>query len=127
MADFGGTDLTTFRNDVRDWIAANFPAELKGKGAPEGRELSPAQDAWRKAMGEKGWGVPTWPRAYGGGGLGRAEARIIAEELAAAGAYNPIGGMGVIMFGPTLLEYGTEEQKRKRIPAIVRGEVRRCQ
>ena len=75
-------------------------------------------------MGEKGWGCPTWPAQYGGGGLGRAEARIIAEELAAAGAYNPIGGMGVIMFGPTLLEYGNEEQKQTHIPAIVRGEVR---
>src|SRR5881394_2074048 len=126
MADFGG-ELTTFRAEVREWISANFPASLKGRPGPEGRELTPEQDAWRRAMGEKGWGVPTWPAAYGGGGLGKAEARVIAEELAAAGAYNPIGGMGVIMFGPTLLEYGNEEQKRKHIPPIVRGEVRWCQ
>src|SRR4051812_45217545 len=76
MADFGGTDLSAFRGDVRDWIAANFPPSLKGKAPPDGRELSPEQDAWRRAMGEKGWGVPTWPAAYGGGGLGKAEARI---------------------------------------------------
>ncbi len=127
MADFGGADLSAFRGEVREWIAANFPAALKEKSPPETRELSPEQDAWRKAMGAKGWGVPTWPAAYGGGGLGKAEARVIAEELAAAGAYNPIGGMGVIMFGPTLLEYGTEEQKRKHIPSIVDGSVRWCQ
>jgi alkylation response protein AidB-like acyl-CoA dehydrogenase len=127
MADFGGPDLEAFRAEAREWIAANFPPALKGKPAPDGRELTPDQDAWRRAMGEKGWGTPTWPKAYGGGGLSAAEARVIAEELARAGAYNPIGGMGVIMFGPTLLEYGTEAQKKRHIPPIVRGEVRWCQ
>ncbi|MFX9089395.1 acyl-CoA dehydrogenase family protein, partial [Acinetobacter baumannii] len=43
------------------------------------------------------------------------------------GARNPIGGMGVMMFGPTLLEYGNEDQKRRHIPPIVRGELRWCQ
>ncbi|MBL8772309.1 MAG: acyl-CoA dehydrogenase family protein [Phenylobacterium sp.] len=127
MADFGGPDLTAFRGEVRDWLAASFPASLKGQAPPEGRELTPDQDAWRRAMGEKGWGVPTWPKAYGGGGLSRAEARVIAEELAAIGAYNPIGGMGVMMFGPTLLEYGNEEQKQRHIPPIVRADLRWCQ
>ncbi|WP_337188485.1 acyl-CoA dehydrogenase family protein [Phenylobacterium sp.] len=127
MADFGGADLTAFRGEARAWIAANFPPALKGAVAPEGRELSPEQDAWRRVMGEKGWGVPTWPAQYGGGGLSRGEARVIAEELAAAGAYNPIGGMGVMMFGPTLLEYGDETQKRRHIPPIARGELRWCQ
>jgi alkylation response protein AidB-like acyl-CoA dehydrogenase len=126
MADFGG-ELTGFRTEARDWIAANFPPALKGASPPEGRELSPDQDAWRRAMGEKGWGVPTWPAQYGGGGLSRQQARIVAEELAAAEAYNPIGGMGVIMFGPTLLEYGTEAQKQRHIPSIVKGEIRWCQ
>jgi alkylation response protein AidB-like acyl-CoA dehydrogenase len=120
-------DTEDFRAEVRDWIAANFPPALKATAAPEGRELSPEQDAWRRAMGETGWGVPTWPRAYGGGGLDRDGARVIAEELAAAGAYNPIGGMGVMMFGPTLLEYGNEAQKQRHIPPIVRGEQRWCQ
>jgi len=126
MADFGG-DLGAFRTEARTWLAANFPPGLKGKAAPEGRELTPEQDAWRRAMGEKGWGTPTWPAAYGGGGLSRAEAKVLSEEMAAIGAYNPIGGMGVIMFGPTLLEYGTEAQKQAHIPSIVRGEVRWCQ
>ncbi len=67
-------------------------------------------------MGEKGWGVPTWPKQYGGGGLTPAEARVLYEEMARIGAVNPIGGMGVIMFGPTLLEYGTEAQLQEHIP-----------
>ena len=59
----------------------------------------------------------------------RSEARacVIQQELGRAGAYNPIGGMGVMMFGPTLLEYGTEAQKQEHIPKIVKGEVQWCQ
>jgi alkylation response protein AidB-like acyl-CoA dehydrogenase len=78
-------------------------------------------------MAAKGWGTPTWPKAYGGGGLTTAEARVLAEEMTAIGAYNPIVGMGTSMFGPTLLEYGTEDQKQRHIPPIVRGELRWCQ
>jgi alkylation response protein AidB-like acyl-CoA dehydrogenase len=131
MADFGGTDLEAFRGEVREWIAANFPAALKGRPNPMMREErnkpSAEQEQWRKAMGEKGWGVPTWPAAYGGGGLSGGEARVIQQELNRAGAYNPIGGMGVMMFGPTLLEYGTEAQKQEHIPPIVRGDLQWCQ
>jgi alkylation response protein AidB-like acyl-CoA dehydrogenase len=132
MATAATDPLDAFRQEARGWIAANFPASLKhhdfGMSAVEGPgDQTPEQAAWQKAMGEKGWGVPTWPSAYGGGGLNPAEARVLNEELARAGAYNPIGGMGVMMFGPTLLEYGSEEQKREHIPPIARGEVRWCQ
>jgi alkylation response protein AidB-like acyl-CoA dehydrogenase len=82
---------------------------------------------WKRRMGEKGWGVPTWPQAYGGGGLSRQEARVLAEEMNRIGARNPIGGMGVMMFGPTLIEVGTEALKQQHIPPIVRGELRWCQ
>jgi alkylation response protein AidB-like acyl-CoA dehydrogenase len=131
MADFGGGDLEAFRAEARQWIEANFPKGLQGLGNPLMREErmtpTPEQEAWRKAMGEKGWGTPTWPKQYGGGGLSPAEARVLQQELNRAGAYNPIGGMGVMMFGPTLLEYGTEEQKQEHIPPIVRGDIQWCQ
>ncbi|THD81794.1 MAG: acyl-CoA dehydrogenase [Phenylobacterium sp.] len=130
MADFGGSD-EAFRTEVRNWISANFPASLKGKPNPMMREErskpSADQEAWRKAMGDKGWGVPTWPKEYGGGGLSPAEARVVQQELGRAGAYNPIAGMGVMMFGPTLLEYGTEAQKKQHIPPIVKGDLQWCQ
>ncbi|MEG3125578.1 acyl-CoA dehydrogenase family protein [Sphingomonas sp. GB1N7] len=121
-----------FRKDARDWLAANFPPELKGKdnamSAIDGpTELSPAEAQWKKAVGDKGWGVPAWPAQYGGGGLGKAEVRVLQEEMGRIGAWNPIGGMGVMMFGPTLLEYGTEAQKQEHIPPIARGEIRWCQ
>ena len=130
--DAPADSLDAFRAQVRAWLAAHFPPSLKGKdnamSAVEGPHAnSPEEDAWQQAMGEKGWGVPTWPSEYGGGGLSRAEARVLQEEMARIGAWNPIGGMGVMMFGPTLLEYGSEAQKREHIPAIAKGTVRWCQ
>ena len=124
--------LDAFRVEARDWIAAHFPPPLKGvdlsRSALEGpSDKSAEKEAWRIAMGEKGWGTPTWPQRYGGGGLSDAEARVLQQELARAGASNPIGGMGVMMFGPTLLEFGSEEQKLEHIPRICRAEVRWCQ
>jgi len=131
-ADAPTDPLDAFRTEARDWLAAHFPKALAhkdgGMSAVEGpHDPTPDEAAWTKAMGEKGWGVPTWPAQYGGGGLSRAEARVLQEEMSRIGAWNPIGGMGVMMFGPTLLEYGTEAQKQEHIPAIARGEVRWCQ
>ena len=133
MADFGGADLDAFRADARAWLEENFPKAL---GADtEAQQLaaqSPAKPTghfavWKERMAQKGWGAPTWPKAYGGGGLSAAEARVLAEEMTRIGAVNPIAGMGISMFGPTLLEYGNEEQKQRHIPPIVRGEIRWCQ
>ncbi|MDB5499442.1 MAG: acyl-CoA dehydrogenase [Phenylobacterium sp.] len=131
MADFGG-DVEAFRAEARAWLEANFPEELKRDPAQQmaaamGLPESAAACAWRRAMGERGWGTPTWPAEYGGGGLSRQEARVLAEEMARIGARNPIGGMGVMMFGPTLIEYGSEALKRQHLPGIIKGEVRWCQ
>jgi alkylation response protein AidB-like acyl-CoA dehydrogenase len=133
MADFGGGELEAFRAEARSWLEENFPASLRGKAEAVMEALNgpgkPTGDVelWRRRMGEKGWGVPTWPKDLGGGGLSPAEARVLSEEMARIGAVNPIGGMGVIMFGPTLLEYGNEAQLKRHIPPICRGELRWCQ
>ncbi len=130
MAD-GESELDGFRAEVRSWLAEHFPASLKGRGALMMAEGRPAHGgdvaAWTRAMGETGWGVPTWPTAYGGAGLGAGQAKVVQQELARAEAWSPIGGMGVMMFGPTLLEYGTEAQKQAHLPPIARAEVRWCQ
>ena len=133
MADFGGDmNLETFRTEARDWLEANFPQSLRSK---QGLALAmmdgpaPTGDLgqWKAAMGAKGWGTPTWPAQYGGGGLSQAQARVLQQEMAAIGAFNPLmAGMGVTMIGPTIMDYGTEEQKQKHIPPICRGEVRWC-
>jgi alkylation response protein AidB-like acyl-CoA dehydrogenase len=133
MADFGGGDTEAFREEARDWLAANFPAELRKEPDTTmeqmegGLKPSEAAELWRQRIGEKGWGTPTWPKEYGGGGLTQAEARVLAEEMNKIGARNPIVGMGPGMFGHTLLEYGSEAQKQRHFPPIVRGELRWCQ
>jgi len=121
-----------FQAQAREWISENFPASLRGKAVLATGEADESGDEadmalWRERIGAKGWATPTWPRAYGGGGLSREEARILSREMARAGAFNPLMfGMGITMVGPTILDYGTEEQKQRHIPPIVRGEVRWC-
>src|SRR5262249_43577572 len=84
-------------------------------------------DLWRKRIGEKGWGVPLWPKQYGGGGLTLAQARVLNQEMSKIGARNPIQGMGPGMFGSTLMEFGSHEQKLKHGIPIAKGEIRWCQ
>jgi alkylation response protein AidB-like acyl-CoA dehydrogenase len=130
MADFGGSDLDAFRAEARDWLDANFPKSLANQPTamiPGGEALSADGKLWKQRVADKGWGAPTWPTEYGGGGLSGAEARVLQQEMARIGAENPVAGMGTSMFGPTLLEYGTEAQKKRHIPPIVRGELRWCQ
>jgi alkylation response protein AidB-like acyl-CoA dehydrogenase len=130
MADFGGTDLDAFRAEAREWLEANFPKSLAHQQTamiPGAEGLSADGKLWKQRMADKGWGAPTWPTEYGGGGLSGAQARVLQQEMARIGAENPVAGMGTSMFGPTLLEYGTEAQKKRHIPPIVRGELRWCQ
>ena len=82
---------------------------------------------WLERAAERGYTVPTWPAEYGGGGLSQDENLILLEEMRRIGARAPVAGMGTAMLGPTLLEYGTEEQKKRHIPRIARGEVWWCQ
>ena len=133
MADFGSElGLEEFRAQARAWLEENFPASLRGKpgvaaALMEGEKPQGDVLLWMNRMGEKGWGTPTWPAEYGGGGLSGQQARVLQQEMAKIGAFNPLTfGMGVTMVGPTILDYGTEEQKRKHIPPIVRGEIRWC-
>ncbi|MBN9478829.1 MAG: acyl-CoA dehydrogenase family protein [Bordetella sp.] len=132
MTGTAAKDGEAFQLEVREWLAENFPASLAGKSdvlsiIEAGGAATPESLAWRRAMGLKGWGVPTWPAQYGGGGLTHDQAKILNREMQRIGAWNPIAGMGVIMFGPTLLEVGSEEQKQRHIPPIARGELQWCQ
>ncbi|HEY2483369.1 MAG TPA: acyl-CoA dehydrogenase family protein, partial [Caulobacteraceae bacterium] len=137
MADFGGADQDAFRTEVRDWLAANYPAELKtAKPAadPEavwgGRAFTGSDDPqirWMRALASRGWTAPTWPKAYGGGGLSRDEAKVVEKELAAGGYRPPLMSFGLWMLGPVLLEYASETQKQEHLPKIVGGEIRWCQ
>lgn len=129
-------DLETFRAETRDWLEANCPPECRGAGAGEadmvwgGRNAvfpTPAHKVWLDRMAERGWTAPEWPREYGGGGLNREEAKVLAAEMRRIKARPPLYSFGVWMLGPALLAFGTEEQKQRFLPPIVRGEIRWCQ
>jgi alkylation response protein AidB-like acyl-CoA dehydrogenase len=128
--------LDDFRAETRAWLQANCPAEMRLPmrseadicwGGRRFRFQSEAQRLWMQRMGERGWTVPTWPRDYGGGGLTRAQAAVLREEMAALGCRVPLQSFGIWMLGPALLKYGREDQKRLYLPQIARGEIRWCQ
>ncbi|MFN7231174.1 MAG: acyl-CoA dehydrogenase family protein [Brevundimonas sp.] len=130
------SDLETFRAETRAWLEANCPAEVRGPIESEadviwgGRNAvfrTPAHRHWLERMAERGWTAPEWPREYGGGGLSREEAKVLAKELRRIQAQPPLQSFGVWMLGPALLKFGTEEQKQTFLPPIVHGEIRWCQ
>jgi len=128
----GSDELEPFRREVRAFIEGNFSPKLIGKqnvrATLEGEaEKTKEGIHWKASMGKVGWGVPSWPKEYGGGGLSKAQVKILRQEMTKAQAWNPIGGMGVMMLGPTLLEFANEAQKKQHIPAIARGDIRWCQ
>ena len=130
-------DLETFRGEVAAWLEANAPESLFGqpsKGTFDGfwggvDPEYPGDDrqAWFERMVEKRWTAPTWPEAYGGGGLSQAEGRVLYEEMNRLQLPLPLVGMGLNMLGPVLLAHGTEAQKRRHLTAIAQGRVRFCQ
>ena len=124
-------NLKEFRQEARSWIEANCPDSMRNRTVhfEDAHETYATDDAklWLNRAAERGWTAPTWPKEYGGGGLSYDENKVLQEEMAAAKALPPLTGMGTSMIGPTLLEFGTEEQKQKHLPKIVSGEVRWCQ
>ncbi len=124
-----------FRAEVREWLSHHCPESMRGSvtedqiigGGKRQTFDNPAAKAWLDAMAEKGWTAPTWPNAYGGGCLDKSQHQILQDELQRIQARAPIAGMGFSLIGPTLLDYGTEEQKLEHLPKIISGEIRWCQ
>jgi alkylation response protein AidB-like acyl-CoA dehydrogenase len=129
------SDGEAFRAEARAWLAENCPPEKRGPmaendhcfGGRNWRFKNDAQRVWLERMAARGWTAPEWPEAYGGGGLNGSEAAILREEMARIDAHPPLTSLGIWMLGPALLRFGTEEQKQKYLPGIVRGEVWWCQ
>ncbi len=130
------TQSDSFRQEVRDWLEANCPESMRSPLRTEaeycwgGRNpefQSEDQRLWLERMAARGWTAPTWPTAYGGGGLDRGENKILKEELARIHARPPLISFGISMLGPALLKFGSEELKMQHLPPIVRGEIRWAQ
>jgi alkylation response protein AidB-like acyl-CoA dehydrogenase len=129
-------DLEAFRQETRAWLEANCPETMRRPIRSDkdqcwgGRHWifeSDEQRQWLERMADRGWTAPEWPIEYGGGGLSRAQVKILQQEMARITARRPLDSFGIDMLGPALLKFASEEQKQRFIPPIVRGEIRWCQ
>jgi alkylation response protein AidB-like acyl-CoA dehydrogenase len=116
-----------FRQEFRGWLAANLPRELCLDDASDDRVASDRETfekrrAWQKTMHVAGWVGVTWPKEYGGRGLGLMERIIWDEEYSAARAPVLPGNMALNLVGPTIVHWGTDEQKRAHLPLILSGD-----
>ncbi len=122
-------EAEAYREKVQAFLAEHLPPSWQGIGALERDEADAFREEWRRVLHENGWLAPSWPKEYGGAGLTHLEQVILAEEFAKAGV--PVGIVNDVfsiqMVGNTLLEWGTEEQKRRYLPRIISGEDRWCQ
>jgi len=129
------TDVESFRAELVKFLEHELPAQLGELPPPTGDywggrkpELPhPQSRRYCELLAARGLTAPTWPKEYGGGGLSKEETKIFLAELRRLGLPLPLVGFGLSMIGPTLLQFGTEEQKREHLPKIVRGEIRWAQ
>jgi alkylation response protein AidB-like acyl-CoA dehydrogenase len=110
-----------FRTEVRAWLVEHLKgdfAELGGRGGPADEVGWDVRVEWEKLLGKDRWLGMAWPEQYGGRGASFAEQVIFNEEYAKANAPARISFFGEGLFAPTLLAYGTDDQKRRFLPAI---------
>ncbi|MEY3679576.1 MAG: acyl-CoA dehydrogenase family protein [Ilumatobacteraceae bacterium] len=122
------SDAEAFRQEIRTWLETNLP---KGWGTP-GFEMSAEDrkafnDTWPSKLFEGGWICATWPKEYGGKGLSTMQGVVLSEEFARLKAPLRADFFGDTLVGPTLLQWGTEEQKKEFLPNILNGKTRWCQ
>ena len=116
----------SFRDEVRGWLSANLPDDLRSK-VLDYEELS-KEDLlrWHRTLAARGWVAPSWPVEWGGTGWSAVERYIFEEETAMAGA-PPIVPFGITMCAQVLLRFGTEAQKKRFLPRIYNGDDFWCQ
>ena len=131
------SELDRFRAEVREWIAANYPPSMLSPlgldspdtpwGGRKTRYANPDVKVWMERVAAKGWVTPEWQPEHGGAGLSPEHARVLREELAAARCRPAAISFGLMMLAPVLHEFASEEQRRRFLPPIARGEIRWCQ
>ncbi|MBT4888547.1 MAG: pimeloyl-CoA dehydrogenase large subunit [Rhodospirillales bacterium] len=120
-------DVESFRAEVSTFIRENLPDSIASKVAAERMDL-PREDQqfWHKKLNKKGWACHHWPSEYGGQDWSDAKSYVFEREIALNNAPRPLT-FGVGMLGPTIIEYGTEDQKQRFLPSIANGDILWCQ
>ena len=117
-----------FRAEIRNWLQENLPKGWFDKGFEMSNdERKKFNDEWPSKLFQGGWICATWPKEYGGKGLTTMQGVVLAEEFANAKAPMRADFFGDTLVGPTLLQWGTEEQKKEFLPQILNGKMRWCQ
>ena len=109
-----------FREEVRSWLVANLPDDLRFKILNHRRLKKDDLARWHKTLARKGWSVPAWPVEWGGTGWNATERHIWEEECAAAGT-PPVLPFGIAMVAPVIMKFGNEDQKQRYLPRIRDG------
>lgn len=115
-----------FAAEVRAFVRAELPESVRTKMHDSGKVTAEERRAWHRALHRRGWAAPHWPVEYGGTGWTPIQTYIFAETLSEEGAPD-LGSFGLKMLAPTLMHYGSEEQKRRYLPRILSGEDIWCQ
>ena len=123
MDDLNQLDDDAFRLMVRQWVVANYPEELRN---PPKRLHWRDNKVWYFKLAAKGWLCPGWPAEHGGMGLDAGKQIIFMEECERHGVART-NDHGIIMVGPLLIQYGTDEQRAEFLPTILKGESVWCQ
>ncbi|MGP8060342.1 MAG: acyl-CoA dehydrogenase family protein [Acidimicrobiales bacterium] len=117
-----------FRAEIARWLKENLPAGWGEPGFSMSKEEKKAfNEAWTETLHKGGWICASWPVEYGGKGLSLLQQVVLNEEFARAGAPLRADFFGDTLVGPTILQWGTEEQKRQFIPGILSGTISWCQ
>ena len=109
-----------FRAEVREWLAEHVPAKPLASFDTEAGFA--AHREWERTLAAGNWGMVTWPEAFGGRGCDLIQWLIFEEEYYRAEAPGRVNQNGIFLLGPTLMEYGSEEQKARFLPAMASGE-----
>ena len=115
-----------FRDEVRGWLNANLPQELRDKVANYDELTREDLLRWHRILAKKGWVAPAWPKEWGGTAWNVVQRYIFEEELGYVGS-PPLIPFGLSMCGPVLLRFGTEAQKQRFLPRIYNGDDFWCQ
>ena len=120
-----------FRSEFRDWLKANLPKQKESDGMDFMHEGT-ADDwkrrlAWHKKMHSGGWVGISWPKEYGGRGATLTQQIIYNEELSKVDSPALVNGLGIMLVGPTIIHWGTEEQKKRYVPKILSADELWCQ